>query len=386
MSQYLKEEHTWAAEALVEESRRNDGLAPLDIDKFWRDDESAKKDPWNCPQVPLGLTMRPECIEDDLGFDVDLYKLEHDEDYLRPLAQLYNDKAERIVGKRLLPEKLMVPAFRSPEIKHLHDIFESEYIWRGQSYWLQQAASSEKELEELLDRVEKRLADLRGFLLPPEWEGSRPVPIYRSQRGPVTFAASVYGPENLIYLLGDNEKLSARFRDLILRSILEVARITDELAGFTPETAPRGWSFADDTCCLLSPELYEFFGYPILKAVFERYAPEPDDRRYQHSDSDMAHLLPILGRLGLNGVNFGPTLSVAEIREHLPRAVISGQLAPFTFSRNEEVNIVAEFCRDFEMARDLRGLKFNTAGSVNAGSRLSGYRLIMAAIQKYGGY
>jgi hypothetical protein len=98
----------------------------------------------------------------------------------------------------------------------------------------------------------------------------------------------------------------------------------------------------------------------------------------------MAHLLPILGRLNFNSVNFGPRLRTDEIREHLPNAVIHGQLAPFTLSRNEEENIVAEFLRDFEMAREKRGLFFGTAGSINNGSRLTGFRLVMAAIQRYG--
>jgi uroporphyrinogen decarboxylase len=100
----------------------------------------------------------------------------------------------------------------------------------------------------------------------------------------------------------------------------------------------------------------------------------------------MAQHLPVLGRLGMTSVNFGPKLTVTEIREHLPRAVIHGQLAPFTFSRNEEVNIVAELIRDVAMARDKRGVVFATAGSINNGSRLSGMRLIMAAIQEYGRY
>ena len=100
----------------------------------------------------------------------------------------------------------------------------------------------------------------------------------------------------------------------------------------------------------------------------------------------MGHLLPLLGKLELTTVNFGPNLKVSEIREYLPKAVIHGQLAPFTFSRNEEVNIVAEFLRDFEMAREQRGLIFATAGSINNGSRLSSMRLIMAAIQEYGRY
>ena len=132
--------------------------------------------------------------------------------------------------------------------------------------------------------------------------------------------------------------------------------------------------------------MYEFFAYPILKTMFDRYAPAPGDKRYQHSDSAMGHLLPVLSRLNFTGVNFGPTLPVSLIRQHLPGAVIEGQLAPFTFSRNEEENMVAEFLRDFEQARAQRGLLFATAGSINNGSRLTGMRLIMAAIQEFGRY
>jgi len=56
----------------------------------------------------------------------------------------------------------------------------------------------------------------------------------------------------------------------------------------------------------------------------------------------MGHLLPLLGRLGMTNVNLGPTLTVSEIRAHLPQAVIYGQLAPFTFSRNEERAMLLE--------------------------------------------
>ena len=88
----------------------------------------------------------------------------------------------------------------------------------------------------------------------------------------------------------------------------------------------------------------------------------------------------------MTGTNFGPTLSVKEIREHCPNARIDGQMAPFTYSRNEERNMVAEFLRDFAQAREKRGLNFSTAGSINNGSRLTGMRLLMAAIQRYGRY
>ena len=189
-----------------------------------------------------------------------------------------------------------------------------------------------------------------------------------------------------IFLILDQPALAARFRDLILAAMLGIARILDEEAGFAPEDAPRGFYWCDDNCAMLTADMYEFFGYPILKGIFDRYAPDERDMRGQHSDSDMAHLLPILGRLNLTAVNFGPKVMVDEIRAHLPHAVIHGQLAPFTFSRNEEVNIVAEFLRDFELAREKKGLVFATAGSINNGSRLTGLRLIMAAIQEYGRY
>ena len=47
---------------------------------------------------------------------------------------------------------------------------------------------------------------------------------------------------------------------------------------------------------------------------------------------------------------------------------------------------MAEFLRDYEMSRDRRGLVFETAGSINNGSRLTGMRLIISAIQECRGY
>jgi uroporphyrinogen decarboxylase len=252
------------------------------------------------------------------------------------------------------------------------------------------------ELKALLDRVEARLKPkkLREFLLPPSWaaekarlvaRGAEP-PLYRGQRGPVTFATSVYGPERLIFLILDDEDLAVRFRDLILKAMLGLAAVLDAEACWKLEQGPSGFSFCDDNCALLNPAMYELFGYPILKGIFEKYAPRDTDTRGQHSDSSMAHLLPLLGRLGLTWTNFGPTVTVKEIREHCPRAVIHGQLAPFTYSRNEEESIVREFLRDLAQAREKRGLVFATAGSINNGTRLTSMRLLMAAIQRYGRY
>lgn len=382
---------------LVSATRRRGGLAPVDIERFWADQEAAMRDPFGpgIPQCPLGVLMSGECVFAELGIEEDFWRYEHDEEWRLGLNRAYNDRAEKIVGRRLLSEKRSDPARRYPAIKGLHDVFEAHNEWHSGSWWLQPCVSSDAELEALLDRVEARLEKgLRDFILPPNWDrerarlmalGVRP-PLYRHQRGPVTFAMSLYSVEGVIFLIADKPGLACRWSRLILRAMLELARITDEEAGYTPETAPHGFSFADDNCCMLTPEMYELFAFPILEGVWKRYSPNPGDSRYQHSDSAMSHIIPVLARLDLTGTNFGPTVTVSEIREHMPNAVIWGQLAPYTLMRNEGEKIVAEFLRDFAQAREKRGLVFATAGSINNGSLLTSMRLIMSAIQHFGRY
>lgn len=382
------------AQQLVKEMQAHNGLAPVALERFWANQDLSVKDPFGktIPQVPLGIWMTDECVFAELGVEEDHWRLEHDHEWAWQLKKAYNDKAEKIVGRRLMNETRYDPQRQYPPVKTLHDVFEAVNTWHAGSWWLEKSAHSEDELKALLGRVEA--CDIRRFILPENWAeektrllklGLKP-PLYRQQRGPVTFATSIYGSEELIFLLMDNPALAIRFRDAILKTILEIARIMDEEAGYTPATAPHGFNFNDDNCCLLNPEMYELFGYPILRAVFERYAPNPGDRRRQHSDSAMGHLLPLLAKLKMTALNLGPTLTVSEIRRHCPNTVIEGQLAPFTFSRNEEEHIVLEFLRDFEMAREERGLLFAASGVVNNGSRLTGLRLIMAAIQRFGRY
>jgi len=383
---------------LLAETHAHDGLAPVDLPRFWADQAIASADPFGAhiPQVPLGVLMSGECVYDELGVAEDYWRYDHDVDWRIELNTAYNDRAEQIVGRRLLSEERGDPARVWPAVKGLADLFEAESVWvpGTWSWWLQESAHDEAELAALLDRVDARLDHLRAVILPANWEEEKarltalgvPPPRFRGLRGPVTFATSIYGIENLLFLIMDNPELAARLRETILRAILGIARVLDEEAGDTPDTAPHGFFFADDNCYLLTPAMYEFFGYPILKACFERYAPHPGDSRYQHSDSAMGHLLPLLGTLGMTGVNLGPTVPADEIRRHLPHAIIHGQLAPFTFSRNDERQILVEFFRDFRLTRRERGLVFSTAGSLNNGSRLTGMRLLMSAIQHFGRY
>ncbi|WP_094548264.1 uroporphyrinogen decarboxylase family protein [Petroclostridium xylanilyticum] len=370
-------------------------MLDVDIEKFWADDELAHEE--NCfsskaPQVALGIRMSEECVFAELGEKGNPWGYMPRERRIE-LNKRYNDKAEKIVGRRLLPEDFPEPDAVFPPIRRIGEVFEGRYVYNGISEWLEGSCNTPKELEKMLDHVEK--LNLREFILPPNWEsekkriyekyGKKPE-LMRHVRGPVTLATSIYGVENLIFLILDEPDLAKRFSQVISDVIFGIATIMDEEAGYEPGKAPGGFSFADDNCCLLTPEMYELFGFPILKRIFDHWCPKPEDNRYQHSDSAMAHLLPILGRLNLTGCNFGPTVLVDEIRKYMPRTRIDGCLAPFTFMSNDEKAIIAEVKRDCEMARECRGLNISTAGSINNGSLLTSMRAVMYAIQNFGRY
>lgn len=374
----------------------NKDMLQVDLEKFWADDEIAHRE--NCfskeaPQVALGIGMSDECVFAELNEEGNPWGFTERERRIA-LNKRYNDLAEQIVGKRLLQEEFPTEDELFPAYREIGEVFGGKYVFNG-SMWLTESCSTPQELEKMLDNVERM--DIRSFILPDNWEsekkrlfetyGTKPR-LWTHVRGPVTLAASIFGTENLIYLYYDDPDLFVRFSEMILKVIMEYVTIFREEAGYTEENAPHGFSFADDDCCLFTPEMYECFGYPVLKAVFERCAPNPEDSRYQHSDSAMGHLLPILAKVNLTGCNFGPTLTVEEIRKHMPNTRIDGQLAPFTFMRNDQEAIIAEVKRDCEMAKvgDLRGLNLSTAGSINNGSSLLSMRTVMHAIQKYGRY
>jgi uroporphyrinogen decarboxylase len=366
-------------------------LRPVNLDQFWADNDMALWDPFSpvIPQLPMGIAMGYEAIFSELGHPFNLRRLEEDYEFARSAAKAYNDKAEKIVGRRRLDETAFDPSRRFPKVKGLEEVFGCQNVWESESWWATQAADSPEELEKLLDRVEK--LNIEAEMFPPNWDpecrrifeqhGLRPF-LKMDLRGPVTLATSVYGVENLIYLIIDAPSLAWRFREVIRRVALEYYRVCRRVSD--PQRVTPGFSFRDDNCQMLTPEMYEQFGLPILQAVFAEFAPGPNDRRYQHSDSDMGHLLETLARANLNAVNFGPKVRFTQIRRQMPRAIVHGTLAPFTFMRNDEAAIIAEVRRDIDEARATRGLVIDTAGSINDGSLLSSMRTVMWTIQTYG--
>lgn len=359
----------------------------LDLQEFWKEDALAHGD--NCfaraKQAALGIRMSGECVYDELGEKGDPW-LPEEKERAKDLYRRYNDKAEQIVGIRLLDENIWPTDAEFPYVKRIGEVFGGKYIVQHGTEWLEKAFEDEKQLEKALERVEKM--DFREFMLPANWEsekkriyeqyGRKPA-LCRHIRGPVTLACSLMGTQEFLYFLIDEDELAERFSAAITHAALEMARVMDEEAGVDAKSEP-GFSFADDNCCLLSPQLYEKFGYPVLRDVFAHYSPNPQDKRYQHSDSAMGHLLPILGRLDLNGVNFGPTVLAPEIRKYLPHARIDGCIDPMAFMRNERETLKEQVRRDIAAAYACGGVNITTSGSINNGSSLESLRYIMELI------
>ncbi|MFI3206479.1 MAG: uroporphyrinogen decarboxylase family protein [Clostridia bacterium] len=372
-------------------------MLELNLEKFWEADEIAHEE--NCftkkaTQVAMGIRMSDECVFAELNEEGKPWG-ETERETRISLNKRYNDLAEKIVGKRLLREEFVPIDAQFPHIPQIGEIFGGVYEFHQDSLWLHSDIETPEQIEKQLDKIDRM--DLEDFLIPKNWVQEKKrifekyginSPLQRNVRGPVTLATSIIGVENFIYLLYDEPEIAKRFSETIKKVLFAYIDIFDREAGFTEKNRPAGFNFFDDDSNLLTPEMYEAFGYPVLKAVFEKVSPNKNDRRYQHSDSAMGHLMPLLSKLDLNGVNFGPTISVTEIRKHLPNARIDGQLAPFTFMRNNQDDIIAEVKRDCEMAKidDLRGVNITTAGSINNGSSLMSMRAVMWAINKYGQY
>lgn len=379
-------------------------MLPLDIEQFWRDEELAHEE--NCfskkaPQVALGIRMSDECVFAELGEEGKPWG------YTEPARRYelncrYNEKAIKIVGRPLLAENdpAKIPKITIPEFRQIGEVFGGEYVYDGNTTWLKGNLTDSDMLKKKLDEVDLLTKDpeaFRRFVLPANWDetcqkayelyGLRPAQ-YMGVRGPVTLATSCFGIENLLYLYYDDEDLFTRFADTIADVIESYIKLFIIESGHTMDNFQHGFHFNDDDSNLMNPEMYKVFGYRVLDRIFSKYSPNPEDIRYQHSDSAMGHLIPLLADFNLTGCNFGPTITVQEIRKYMPNTRIDGQLAPFTFMRNNEADIIAEVKRDCEAAKenDLRGLNLTTAGSINNGSLLTSMRTVMAAIQNYGRY
>ena len=101
MSVNVTEKHIAKAEELVSKARANNGLAPVDLDRFWADQAVARANPFgqDIPQVPFGAICNWECVFAELGLEQDWGRHQRDAEWRISISKAYNNKSEAIVGQ-----------------------------------------------------------------------------------------------------------------------------------------------------------------------------------------------------------------------------------------------------------------------------------------------
>jgi uroporphyrinogen decarboxylase len=301
--------------------------------------------------------------------------------YRDRLHQQANDLTQRTIGRTFFEEDTWQ---WSPH--RIENLFGCEFTYtEGATPWLTPATNDADEFVRILDRAEA--TDLATWAFPEpflcEWEqrklDGKSLPLLGTgSRGPATIMTSVLHVETVFYWIYDRPQLMQRFRDLLASKMIELNQV---LRSFSGNSQP-GWWITDDNSALFNRSMYLEYCYPVLEAVLNVFAPLPASSRYQHSDSNMGHLLDEQRSLGINSVNYGPEVDAALIRQKMPHALINGQMPPFMLRNGAPEEIRQRIRQDFDKAGLDGRLIVTTAGSLAAGTTLERMRWMMKCVQE----
>jgi hypothetical protein len=151
---------------------------PVDLERFWRDNQASMGKPFSTdkPQVPMTLRTTEGCIWQELGMDPDPDYYVDPEVHVR-LNVLYNEKAQEIVGHKILRETYVPPEHQLPRPMRIEEIFGSEIRTIegsetiGGADWVVESIHSIHELEERLEYV--RSLNLQEVVFPDGFYGYR---------------------------------------------------------------------------------------------------------------------------------------------------------------------------------------------------------------------
>jgi len=352
----------------------------LDVGMFWTENGPCEAFTTNKPRCALSFSPDDHWLFEFMHVPSTL-RYYQDKPYRDELHCETNRATLQYVGQAFFEEDTWIA---SP--KRIENLFGSEFSYtENATPWLTHVTKDPDEFARILDRAEA--TDVKTWALPEaflcEWEGrkarglSMPA-LGTGSRGPATIMTSVLQPETVFYWMYDHPDLMRRFRDILAHKMTELNRV---LRAFSGNTDP-GWWITDDNSALFNRKLYREYCFPVLEQVLAAMAP-PGSRRYQHSDSAMGHLLDQQRELGINSVNYGPTVDAGLIREKMPEAIINGQTPPLLLRNDSPEAIQARVISDFEKAGATGGLIVTTAGSLAAGTGVGRMRWYMKLVQDY---
>lgn len=195
-------------------------------------------------------------------------------------------------------------------------------------------------------------------------------------KGPGSMCGQICGMTNFLMWLAANPAEMKALIDLQVRTTIRYIRAMRRATGArVPYLA-----LADDLSGMVSEKMYREFFYPAHKKIFEELAPWPQ-LRYFHNDARAGHILHHVRKLRPGAVNFDAKVTVRQIRERIPDAVIFGHIPPIEVLLNgtpEQVRQTA--LANVAHARADRGrIVLTTAGSINPGTPFDNLRALIQA-------
>ena len=362
----------------VIEQELMDMTQDLDVEAFWEENALCQAFTTDKPRCSLSFSPDDHWVFEFMDVPSTL-RYYHDQTYRNELHKQVNEITAKYVGQTFFSEDTW-----EHQPKRIENLFKCEFSYtEGSTPWLTPATDDADEFARILDQAER--TDLRTWSFPEAYleecerrraEG-KPLPkLGTGSRGPATIMTSVIDPTLFLLWLYDYPDLVARFRDILAEKMVEFNRILRQFSG----NDQPGWWITDDNSALFSPALYRKYCFPVLETVLEAMAPG-DARRYQHSDSAMAHLLDQQYELGIREVNYGPEVDAGLIRQKMPDAYIRGQMPPLLLRNGSPDEIRQRVIDDFKKAGATGGLNVTTAGSLAAGTGVGRMRWLMWVVQ-----
>ncbi len=357
----------------------------LDVRAFWQENERCFA-PFSTdkPRTPLTFWL-------DDHFMHGVVELPSTARYYQDLV--YRLEVHRECNRRLRPA-LGKDFYPEDKIQYKKGEFEvlcgaRRVIAEGITPWIESSIASIDDVKALIARL--ATYDMRSMAISDEMQAARRqfelqtgvrLLFEHSWTGPATLACNILGTTNVCLFMLEETDVMAELMSVLCDQYIAYREAV--ASADNGQVDRSGIGVNDDCCYLFPPRLYERLCAPFLARFFAAFAPEPRHKRRQHSDSPMGHLMPILNDLGVNEVNFGPTLHPAAIRQGMPRAVIHGQIPPFLLRDGSPEEIIATVRRDVESVGGDGGLVECPAGAVVVGTPPENLRTYMWAVQTYG--
>jgi uroporphyrinogen decarboxylase len=352
----------------------------FDVEAFWEENDRCGAMTTDKPRCSAGVGLDDHWLL-EFTSPPSTVRYYRDKQFRDNLHRECNEVLKRHLGRAFFGEDTW-----EHQPRRIEELFGCElaYLERA-TPWLTHVTEDPDEFGRVLDRVEE--TDLHSWMFPEaylaEWErrtgSGQPRPrLGGGGRGPATIMTSVIKPDLCLMWFYEHPDLMARFRDLLTRKLIEHTKILREFSG-----SPGGGFFVlDDNCALFSASLYREFCFPVFDGFLNAIGC-PRGSRYQHSDSAMGHLLDLQRELGVTGVNYGPTVDVALIRQKMPDACIDGHMPPFLLRNGTPGEIEQRIKDDFRKAGATGKLNVRLAGSLAGGTGVGRIRFFFQCVERY---